>query len=66
MFHGGQFGGKYGLMRLGPVFLRIVNKLACFTEQTHDIRLYGLCDGARFAVPWRQAFYRKLWKNEIL
>ena len=25
--------------------------LACVTEQTHDIRVYGLCDGARFAVP---------------
>ena len=25
--------------------------LACVTEQTHVIRVYGLCDGARFAVP---------------
>ena len=23
----------------------------CVTEQTHDIRVYGLCDDARFAVP---------------
>ena len=25
--------------------------LACITEQTHDIRVSGVCDGARFAVP---------------
>ena len=25
--------------------------LTCVTEQTHDIHVYGLCDGARFAVP---------------
>ena len=25
--------------------------LACVTEQTHEIRVYGLCNGARFAVP---------------
>ena len=28
----------------------------CVTEQTHDIRVCGLCDGARFAVPSRQIF----------
>ena len=26
------------------------NILACVTEQTEEIRAYGLCDGARFAV----------------
>ena len=25
--------------------------LACVTEQTHEIHVYGLCDSARFAVP---------------
>ena len=25
--------------------------IAYVTEQTHDIRVYGLYDGARFAVP---------------
>ena len=25
--------------------------IACITEHTHDIRVCGLCDGARFAVP---------------
>ena len=24
--------------------------LACVTEQTHEIRVYDLCDGVRFAV----------------
>ena len=24
--------------------------VACVTEQTHEIRVYGLCDGVRFAV----------------
>ena len=27
-----------------------VNGLACVTDQTHEIRVYGLCDGVRFAV----------------
>ena len=28
-----------------------VVELACVTEQTHDIRVYSLCDGTRFSVP---------------
>ena len=30
---------------------QIPNKLPCVTEHTHEIRVYGLCDGGRFAVP---------------
>ena len=29
----------------------VIKFLACVTEQTHDIRVYGLCDDARFSVP---------------
>ena len=32
--------------------------VACGTEQTHNIRVYGLCDGERFAVPWLQIFLK--------
>ena len=27
------------------------NSIACITEQTHEIRVYDLCNGATFAVP---------------
>ena len=30
---------------------QVINQLACVTEQTHDIRVYGLCHGARISVP---------------
>ena len=51
-------GGGDGIYMGGNTFLKFLNKpmqtksdLACVTETTHDIRVYGLCDGARFAVP---------------
>ena len=31
-------------------------ELACVTEQTRDIRMHGMCDGARFAVSLCQIF----------
>ena len=53
----GLWSKQLKLVPLGEFCLQISEVvLACVTEQTHEIRVYGLCDGARFAVPWRQIF----------
>ena len=39
--------------------------LACVTEQTHEIRVYGLCDGVRFAVPHNFAWINYEPKHSV-
>ena len=40
--------------------------LVCVTGQTHDIRVYGLCDGARFSVPLSSFFLKTREESDII